>query len=83
MGPIMIDAKVSEIREHLASYLAKVQAGEEIRIISRGKVIARIVPEVDEQAQAKAFLDELRKTAWVGDVESPIDVDWDAEHGRM
>lgn len=75
----MRDVNVTELRKHLPTYLREVQKGEELRITSRGKVIARIVSEQDRRAHARATLRELRKTAWVGDVVSPIEVEWDAE----
>lgn len=79
----MCETNATELRQHLASYLARVREGEEVKILLHGKVIARLVPEIDERARAKAELEELRKTAWVGDIESPLDVEWDAEHGRL
>lgn len=75
----MRDVKVTDLRNHLPAYLAEVQKGEELRITSHGKIIARLVPEQDEQARAKAMLQELRQIAWVGDVISPLDLEWDAE----
>ncbi len=70
---------VSELRQNLPTYLASVQKGTAIEVTSHGKVIARIVPSVDRCEEARAWLRELRATAYVGDVMSPIDVEWDAE----
>jgi prevent-host-death family protein len=77
-GGLMREIKVTELRNHLPAYLAEVQKGEELRIVSRGKIIARLIPEEDQQKRAKALLAEWRKTAWVGDVTSPLDVNWEA-----
>ena len=54
----MRDVHVTDLRNHLPSYLAEVQKGEQLRVMSRGKVIARIVPEVDLAAAAKQRLSE-------------------------
>jgi len=40
----MEDVKVTELRQNLPEYLAKVQRGERVRVTSRGKVIAEIAP---------------------------------------
>lgn len=71
---------VTEFRSHLPAYLKTVQNGEEVKITSRGKVIARLVPEKSERDKAKAFLKEARKTAKIGDIISPIDEEWEANN---
>lgn len=40
----MKDVNVTELRQNLPAYLARVLRGERIRITSRGKVIAEITP---------------------------------------
>ncbi len=40
-------------RNHLPTYLGKVKAGEAVVLTVRGKVIARLVPEVDECSAAR------------------------------
>lgn len=75
----MRDVKVTDLRKNLPAYLAVVQGGEEIRVMSRGKVIARIVPEKSDVNAARDRLLALRATVQVGDVLSPIDVEWDAQ----
>lgn len=55
----MKDINVSELRQRLPEYLAKVRRGERLRVTSRGKVIAEIVPPAapkDEIAAARARL---------------------------
>ena len=55
----MKDVKVSELRQKLPEYLAKVRHGERLRVTSRGKAIAEIVPPTpskDEAAAARARL---------------------------
>lgn len=75
----MRDVKVTDLRNHLPTFLAAVQGGEELRIVSRGKVIARLVPESDSVAAACERLAAMRGKVRVGDVVSPLDVSWDAE----
>jgi prevent-host-death family protein len=76
--PAMIQVNVTEFRNHLPTYLDKVKTGEEVALTSRGKVVARLIPELDECERARKRLDEIRKTSWVGDVSSPVDVVWEA-----
>ena len=55
----MKDVKVSELRQRLPEYLAKVRRGERLRVTSRGKAIAEIAPPAaskDEAAAARARL---------------------------
>lgn len=78
----MSKVKVTELRRHLPAYLARVQAGEAIEVTVHGRVIARIVPEGDNAAQAREWLKTLRGKARVGDVISPTGARWNAERGR-
>lgn len=50
----MADIKVTELRQNLPSYLARVRRGERLQITSRGKVIAEIGPPVASEPQARA-----------------------------
>lgn len=55
----MEEVKVTELRQNLPAYLAKVQRGERIHVTSRGKVIAVLTPpapSADEAAAARARL---------------------------
>ena len=78
----MSKVNVTELRQNLPAYLVKVQKGKEIEVTSRGKVIARIVPGSDTHDLARARLLAARKHCRIGDVVSPIDEAWNAEHGR-
>jgi prevent-host-death family protein len=71
--------KVTDLRNALPAYLKAVQAGEELTVESRGKVIARIVPERSAEEGARQRLQALRAKARVGDVVSPTEEHWDAE----
>lgn len=76
----MIRISVTELRNHLPAYLGKVKTGEEVVVTSRGKVIARLVPEVDESKAARRRLEAIRKESWVGDVISPSGEVWEVAH---
>ncbi len=53
-----MNVSVSEFRQHLPLYLKQVQQGAEISIANRGKVIARLVPN-DQQNKQQLALDKL------------------------
>ena len=78
----MAKVNITELRQNLPTYLARVRDGEAVEVTVRGRVIARIVPEEDRQAAARKWLKKLRKTARVGDVMSPSGEIWNAELGR-
>ncbi|HLP46398.1 MAG TPA: type II toxin-antitoxin system Phd/YefM family antitoxin [Candidatus Kapabacteria bacterium] len=68
---------VSTFKKNLETFLKKVKNGESITIISRGHEIARLVPPVDKIKNARKALEKLRATAFIGDVISPIDAEWE------
>lgn len=72
----MLEVNVTELRSKLPEYLAQVEAGKEIKITRRGKIIARLVSSKDEVKEARKRLVSLRKHAWVGDVITPIKLLW-------
>ena len=79
----MRTVNVTELREHLPQYLKRVKKGEPIQISVHGEVVARLVPETDPLAEALALRDLWRKTVHLGDVESPIDVEWTADEDNL
>ena len=56
----MKNVNVTELRQNLPAYLAKVKRGERLRITSRGKVIAQITPPVASKAEIAAARRRLR-----------------------
>jgi prevent-host-death family protein len=74
----MHEVNVSELRNRLPEYLALAEAGEDILVTRRGRVVARLSPARDVRAVARERLATLRSRARVGDVVSPTEVDWDA-----
>ncbi|MEO0966996.1 MAG: type II toxin-antitoxin system prevent-host-death family antitoxin [Cyanobacteria bacterium J06639_18] len=73
----MESINISEFRANLLSYLKKAKEGTELNITSHGEVLATIVPPINRSKLARAKLEELAKTAAIGDVISPIDNEWD------
>lgn len=80
----MTHVNVTELRQHLPAYLKRVEAGEEILITSRGRVIARLQPEVDKAEEARRRLEALRGTVITGDIMSPFDGEiWTADEENL
>ncbi|MCC6611814.1 MAG: type II toxin-antitoxin system prevent-host-death family antitoxin [Burkholderiales bacterium] len=55
----MKEVNITELRQNLPGYLARVRRGERIKVTSRGRVVAELVPPVpspEEGAAAKARL---------------------------
>lgn len=75
----MVEVNVTEFRNHLPEYLGRVRKGEDIVLVSRGKVIARISPVTDERAAAREALLRLRGKCRIGDVVSQLDEKWEAD----
>jgi prevent-host-death family protein len=69
---------VSKLRENMVLFLNKVQQGESITITSRGTEIAMLIPIQNKKEVSRNALKQLRKTAIVGDVVSPIEEEWKA-----
>ena len=69
---------VSMLRENLLVYMNKVQQGQSITITSHGNKVAMLVPVKKEMEDSRIALKELSKTAYVGDVVSPIGEEWEA-----
>ena len=56
----MADVKVTELRRNLPAYLARVRRGERLRVTTRGRAIAEIVPPSANTDQAEAARARLR-----------------------
>lgn len=74
----MESVAISQFRQNMPLFLKKVKNGQSITLTSRGRQVAMLVPVTDERAAARQALDQLARTAHVGDVLSPIDVEWNA-----
>lgn len=77
----MPKVKVTELRQNLPAYLARVKGGEEFEVMVHGKVVARIVPEQDRREAARRHLAELRRNGAriIGDISKMPKQAWDAE----
>jgi prevent-host-death family protein len=71
---------VSEFRANMVVFLKKVENGEVISLTSRGHEVAKIVPPEDKTKNAKKALENLQKTAFIGDIISPIDEEWEVNN---
>lgn len=60
---------VRELKAHLSRYLRRAQAGEEVTITSRRKVVGRLVAPADEEATGRdevaAALERLCAQPWI------------------
>jgi prevent-host-death family protein len=73
----MITVGLNTLRKNLSAVLKKVENGESISITSRGHEIALLVPPESKMEKARKALEELRKTAFVGDVIAPVTDEWE------
>ncbi len=71
---------VSDLRANLMKVLKKIEHGSVVDITSRGKVVAKLVPPDYTREIARKKLKEIRKNAVLGDIISPINVQWKAAH---
>ena len=70
---------ITELRLHIADWVGRAEAGEEIVILRGGQPVARIVPVENRREAAERRLAGLRASAIVGDVVSPVgEGDWEA-----
>jgi prevent-host-death family protein len=58
--PTATDVNVTELRQSLPAYLARVRRGERVRVTSRGKVVAEIIPPTADAGAAEAARALLR-----------------------
>lgn len=75
----MEQVPVTVFRKHIPEYLGKVRQGELLSLTSRGREVARLVPPEDIHSTAREQLKALRAHCYVGDVTSPVDVEWEAD----
>ena len=74
----MTEVNISELRNHLPRYLDRAEAGEDVLVTRRGRVVARLIAAEDPREAAKRQLAKLRGAAYVGDVVSLVRVEWEA-----
>jgi antitoxin (DNA-binding transcriptional repressor) of toxin-antitoxin stability system len=69
---------VSQIQKKIPEILSVIHAGETISVTFKGREVAKLVPPENHMETARKKLAQLRKTAKIGDVLSPIDAAWEA-----
>jgi len=71
-----MDIDISQLRQQFPEYLARVRQGERVRIMSRGRAVAELVPpsqapddatEVSEQGEGRALQHDDATTRLAGD----------------
>ena len=83
-GCDMPEINITELRKRLPHYLKQVELGTELRVTSRGRVIARIIPEKDEVEAARNRLMKLRGTVIKGDIIEPVkNTNWTADADNL
>lgn len=78
----MEEVKVTELRQNLPEYLAKVKRGQRVRVTSRGKVIAEISPPSASKKEIETARARLRGSILKYDkpLESVIEPgEWDVD----
>ncbi len=70
---------VSNLRAKIMSVLKEVENGSSIKITSRGKIVAKLVPPDFTQKSAKQKLLEIGEKAKLFDIVSPVDEAWNAD----
>ncbi len=56
MGPVELIG-VRELRQHASRYLARVEAGEELGVTNKGRLVARLVPVQAAQRSREALIE--------------------------
>ena len=77
----MKDVNVTELRQNLPEYLARVQRGERLRVTNRGHAIAEIAPPSASLEEAQAARARLRGS--VLRYERPLDPVFSPEEWEM
>lgn len=76
----MSSIPVSKLRANLMKVLKKIESGESIHITSRGKTVAKLVPPADTKESAEKRLAQIRESAKIYDVISPLSEHWDVNN---
>lgn len=74
----MIHVEIRAFQSDIGTYLQIAKTGKFVRLMDNGVEIARLIPPEFDQACALNELERLRKTAVVGDILAPIDIEWHA-----
>ena len=69
---------ISDFRTNLLKYLEIAGAGEQISIISSGRLLATVTTPAQQRDAAKRKLKALAGRSKIHDVTTPLNEDWDA-----
>lgn len=69
---------LNQIQENVDEFLKKIRNGKFLLITFEGREIGKFVPTGGVMETARKKLEQIRKTAVVEDVLSPIDEEWEA-----
>ncbi len=75
----MISIGISTFRQNMFQYMKSIERGNSIQLVSHGRDVAIVIPPSNRFELARKKLKELRKTAKIGDVVSPVEDIWDVE----
>ncbi|MCF6269689.1 MAG: type II toxin-antitoxin system prevent-host-death family antitoxin [Melioribacteraceae bacterium] len=71
---------VSNLRAKIMTILKKVENGSIIKITSRGKIVAKLVPPDFTKKRAEQKLIEIGESAKFIDITSPIEEVWNSDN---
>ncbi len=69
---------ISDFRANLLKYLEIANSGEQIAVTSNSKLLATVIPPINQKELAKQQLKALSSTAKIHDITSPTYSEWDA-----
>ncbi len=69
---------ISELRANLMKVIQNIEQGASFYVTSRGKIVAKLVPP-DNSKYAEEKLNQVRKTAKIHDVISPVYEQWEGD----
>ena len=70
---------ISVFRANVPRWLEEVKKGRTLILTSHGRAVARLAPPVSEREAAQSRLKALRKTAYIGDILSPVGEVWESD----
>ncbi len=74
----MESVPLTQINENIGEILEKIRNGQSLAVTFEGREIGVLFPAGESMEKARRRLEQLRETAFVGDLLSPINEDWEA-----
>ena len=69
---------VSKAKAKMADLVRRAEAGEEVVLTRNGKVVARLVPPVEERAGKRGLIGGLEGKVWMAEDFDTLGPEWDA-----